>query len=248
MHDYDLVLIGAMHNIPASKVENPEKKLQRFMSELLGCGHLILEGTRSSTFREIHPDKLDFAAIATNYFKGKTYLLEGCVNNFSAIAEGYELRKDLIGLYTIIRGLSRIDANPKGFSKETQEFLSRYLKEMKNYLGLSNMGVKDSLEKFDKLMHDFGEPLNLFSSIGIAFTWYIAEIREYEILCPRTMELVPKLNDKKREIVGPCHIDGIEQCLKGEELEAPKKWPQFIGGLGQQTRDFIRLIEDKLFR
>ena len=235
------------HSFKKRSVKDVDTKLEEFVNQLLGGIHIILEGTKASNEVVVLPHKIHYAAIAMKHFKGAKHFLDEN-SNFSEIASRYGLRRDLLGLYTALRVLERVINASEGNIGSYNQLLSSILLDFKdNYPGLCHINVEESLDRFKKLWKVFPESSELFFGIGQIFAWYSAELREHEILYPKTEELVSKLAGKKIEVVGAYHTDGIERYLKGEPVEAPKEWGRFVENLEPQQRDFIRLIEKKIF-
>ena len=246
--EHDLVIIGAGHSFGINEVPHPEKKLENLLHEVLNCNHLILEGTINSNNTVLRPGTIDYNAIAMQYCNGEKHFLEEGVTNLGGIFEKYGISKELIGLYNLFRAMSRVKIFSENGFKKYFDFLNKFLQGMrtKPFPGL-DIEIEDVFNKFEILKGIFPNTFLELNALGIAFSWYSAELREYEILCPKTEDSVSKLSGKKVEIVGAYHVDGLEKRLKGKSIKKPKVWKEFVRGLEPSQQEFVNLIESKIF-
>jgi len=241
----DLLLIGTVHTADIKK--SPRRKVERFLNEILKSDHLILEGYYHKATKLLQEKgEPNYERTAVNNFQGPVYYLEEG-SDFRGIAERYGVRRDLIGLYDLFCDL--YDIVSMSHSQDDMLDTMRTDLETKKqiYPGWNEIDSDATLRMVHVTMSNFPENPNLIADIGIMFGSYLGQLREYEILRPKTLEFNATLNGRKTEIVGADHVRCLARCLKGEDVEHPEEWKIFVEGLEPQYKDTIRRIERDIF-
>lgn len=230
----DIVLIGTVHN---SEVN--QRKWRRLKDELEGCQYLFFEGTQADAKLREYAGLTGYERRALNYFKRPVHFLEDGLD-YVDLAQEYGISPSVFGIYDVLRVLPQIIAHTST-SAEFMGYLKRYLEMKKKipYPGYDKVDIEDVIHKIPVVMAQTS-PGNA-RELGEVFNKYLARLREYERLGPRSRELDQQLTGRKGEIVGVNHVDYLVRCLHGERMEVPEDWHAFIKGT--DYRDAIRRIE-----
>jgi len=239
----DLVLIGTNHRADTKK---QPRRLGRFLDEVLGSDHLIFEGDKKSIERIRESVRTNYEKMAISEFQGPIHSLEEGAN-FRELGEKYGLRKDLLGLYDILSAIPQFLGVAQSYGGFL-ECLSRYL-DLKKQDCPGGDGIESdvTLRMVPEIMNNFLEHPGLILHVGLVYEWYLTRLRDHELLGPKTLEYSSALDGKKTEIVGADHVNYLARRLRGEDVEQPKEWGDFVKGLEPQYGNAIRMIERDIF-
>ena len=240
---HDLVLIGVVHRFDTQGIRNATERRQKFITEIQRAKHLIIEAEVRNNIPD-NPRVIDFDKVVSIYgHQAQFHFLEDGTANYAEIAEKYGLKRGMLGIYNVFRYLSRI-SHLRCSDEEKIEILHGIMSNIRDNYGMSFIDVDDSLNKLRWLAANMPQTIGLAHKFGsTVFPLYSADMREYDILAPKTLELLARLDGKKREIVGAIHVDGLEKHIREENVEPPPEWEDLTGRLAPEMGGFIRLIE-----
>lgn len=234
----DLLLIGTYH---APDTLCPEKRT-RFIRELQGRNHLILEGTRQINERDRR--ETSFSTIALDNHVGEVHYLEEDADFFKILTQ-QGIRPELIGAYHSLRPLPSLCSTYGKDKGKILDALLIYLRlTKKQYPGFQNLVVENTFKKSAELIQDT-EDVSVLWDIGIAFAWYLADVRNQYVIGPKSKEFYERLRGTKVEIVGASHVDFLVRFLRGEHREPVPRWEAYVGNLEKKVRSAIRKIEQR---
>lgn len=183
-----------------------------------------------------------YEKLAHKKFHGQTHFLEESLNNVQLV-EHYGIHRDLFGLYWAFHDFRTILARTQEKEYLFEPALRDYLNAMKTmHKGMEEIPVERAMTLFPNAMMQLEDPALVFS-IGPLFSHYVALLRDYEALCPRSKELVSQLTGRKGIIVGAKHVRNIARNLNGEVIEKPPQWQDYVAQQEPKYRDAFRRID-----
>lgn len=239
-HLDDLLIIGVSHGMDA--MAQPHK-LKKFLREIRISEHLFLESTKD--FHKYRQAKIDeknsYEVIAVREHNGSVYFLEDGIDVVE-MASKYGVRKDLFGLYDNL--VTAILAFKLNMSLGP---IHSILIKKKQWVSYDQVDIADTLKKIERTIKHFPYySWDILAGIGGVFQWYLASLRNFEILGPKTKSLSSQLAGRKTEIVGAAHVGHLIECLRDKATE-PVMWDGFVAGLEPVYVDVIGRLETELF-
>ncbi len=225
-HVGDTVVIGVKH---AKDYKDQPDVVEEFEELMADCDHLIMEGT--STFRtKIPSNPASFEARAYAENTGTFHALEDGAD-LPRLFMWYGGRWELYALYNLLTSIPAAmrdsDPNPERFYEIMAEDIVAWYAENNQYADHAHRTYSYFLPKFLKFDHD----LLKIMEAGLRFVLFMGNVRDYEVLAPRSEELVGQLDDQKMIITGSDHSSSIIKALRGEERERPPTWFKYLDSL-----------------
>lgn len=240
----DLVLIGVDH---LQEIEEGSVKTNKFLDHVSNADHLIFEGNKKLYD---YPDSPHYEVLAYFIFGGRkpTYFLEEDVDFFE-LCKKYSVRDDMIGLYTLLLGYGNAITSAQG----NYDFLLDILqKDLKNctlyYPGFEKIDRASVLEKTPRMITTFSKRPSDILDVGVLFNSYLANLRNYEVMGPKIREYKQTLPEKKAAIMGDLHVDYLVPYLRGEIMQSPLRWNEYVKTLDEATQSVVDKIENELFK
>lgn len=230
------ILIGVNHVDPVNKV--PQKKAQ-FQRLLQDCDALIMESTPDSLADPNAPyDLVTFEHLAIQTFQGPTYYVEMGVNVKEVLIR-YGIPRASFGMFHVSIVV------PEALNRSGHQ-LPRFVENLRRNFHSDQDIASDANRIIDIMLSEINrlgvkKAEDYFGVLSLVYQHFRGQIREFEILTPRTQKLLHDLPGHKAVIVGAGHFNYLKENLAGTPKIRPRppSWNQVIMRLPPEYQDFV---------